>query len=78
MNIGRLRTLIEGKSDSELVFFAMYDKHEADEYILNNEEDIKNRESKIIRLQKELLDLRNMIGKNKKEVKIDAVISIEN
>jgi hypothetical protein len=39
MNIGRLRTLIEGKSDSELVFFAMYDRFEADEHIVNNEDD---------------------------------------
>ena len=36
MNIGRLRTLIEGRSDSELVFFAMYDKDEAEELIQNN------------------------------------------
>lgn len=36
MNIGRLRTLIESRSDNELVFFAMYDKDEAEELISNN------------------------------------------
>jgi hypothetical protein len=36
MNIGRLRTIIENRSDSELVFFAFYDKEEAEELILNN------------------------------------------
>lgn len=36
MNIGRLRTIIEGRSDTELVFLALYDKEEAEELILNN------------------------------------------
>ena len=35
MNIGRLRTLIENKSDNELVFVAWYDRDEADEFIGN-------------------------------------------
>jgi hypothetical protein len=36
MNIGRLRTIIEDRSDSELVFLALYDKDEAEELIQNN------------------------------------------
>jgi len=36
MNIGRLRTIIEDRSDTELVFLALYDKEEAEELILNN------------------------------------------
>jgi len=36
MRIGEIRTLIEGKSDTELVFFAMFDKDEAEELIMNN------------------------------------------
>jgi hypothetical protein len=36
MKIGRLRTLIENKSDSELVFLAWYDRDEADEFITNH------------------------------------------
>jgi hypothetical protein len=36
MKIGRLRTLIENKSDSELVFLAWYDRDEADEFIKNH------------------------------------------
>lgn len=39
MKIGKIRTLIEDASDTELVFFSMLGKNEADEYILNNEED---------------------------------------
>jgi len=39
MKIGKIRTLIEDKSDKELVFFSLIGKNEADEYILNNEED---------------------------------------
>ena len=36
MKIAGIRTLIENRSDSELVFFAMYDKDEAEELIQNN------------------------------------------
>jgi hypothetical protein len=36
MKIGKLRTLIEGKSDSELVFIAWYDRDEVDEFIGNH------------------------------------------
>jgi hypothetical protein len=36
MKIGKLRTLIENKSDSELVFVAWYDRDEADEFIGNH------------------------------------------
>jgi hypothetical protein len=36
MRIGELRTLIENRSDSELVFLALYDKDEVNEHIMNN------------------------------------------
>ena len=39
-----------------------------------SEEDIKNRESKIIRLQKELNDAKNSILSKNEELKIDASI----
>jgi hypothetical protein len=47
--------------------------------ILNNssEEDIKSRESKIIRLQKELFELREIIKSKNKNFKIDGTIKIE-
>lgn len=40
-----------------------------------SEEDIKNRESKIIRLQKELSDAKNSILSKNEELNIDASIS---
>jgi hypothetical protein len=47
--------------------------------ILSNssEEDIKSRESKIIRLQKELFELREIIKSKNKNFKIDGTIKIE-
>ncbi len=42
----------------------------------SNEEDIKRREAKIIRLQKELYELRAFINLNNQNVKIDAIIKI--
>ena len=42
MKIGALRTLIEDKSDNELVFIAWYDKDEANEHIMNNVDDEQN------------------------------------
>jgi hypothetical protein len=36
MKIGALRTLIEDKSDNELVFIAWYDRDEAQELLQNN------------------------------------------
>ena len=43
----------------------------------SNEEDIKNREAKINRLQKELYDMIKDMGSKNKNVKIDAVIKID-
>ena len=40
------------------------------------EEDIKYRESKIKRLQKELFEVRNQIDEKKGKVKLDAIINI--
>jgi cob(I)alamin adenosyltransferase len=42
-----------------------------------NEEDIKTREAKIKRLQKELYELRNFISTQGKTVKIDAVVKFD-
>jgi hypothetical protein len=41
-----------------------------------NEEDIKNREAKIKRLQKNLYELRNNISSNSKGFKINSIINI--
>ena len=81
MNIQLIKGQFKSNDALELITQMIHTKikyHENKINYLNNEEDIKNRESKIIRLQKELLDLRKMISKNNKELKIDAVISIEN
>jgi hypothetical protein len=42
-----------------------------------NEEDIKYRESKIIRLQKELFDFRNSVKEKGNNLRLDAMITIE-
>jgi hypothetical protein len=36
MKVGQIRTMVEDKSDNELVFIAWYDKDEAEELIQNN------------------------------------------
>lgn len=43
----------------------------------SNEEEIKYRESKIKRLQKELFDLRNIIDDKKGSLKLESIIKIE-
>jgi hypothetical protein len=42
------------------------------------EEDIKRREAKIKRLQKELFELRGKILSQKEEIKLNAIINLEN
>lgn len=39
MKIGQLRTLIEGRSDNEEIFIAIYDRDEVNEFIVNNIEE---------------------------------------
>jgi hypothetical protein len=81
MNIQLIKGQFKSNDALDLITQMIHTKikyHENKINFLNNEEDIKSRESKIIRLQKELLDLRNMIGKNKKDLKIEAVITIAN
>lgn len=51
--------------------------HENKISTLSNEEDIKNGEAKIKRLQKELYELRNQIISGNKKYSIDAAITIE-
>lgn len=43
----------------------------------SNEEDIKTREAKIKRLQKELFELRNTVPRKANFLKIEAIIKIE-
>lgn len=43
-----------------------------------SEEDIKYRESKIKGLQKELYELRNSLKENRENLKLEAIIRIEN
>ncbi|HQW56125.1 MAG TPA: hypothetical protein PK076_08360, partial [Saprospiraceae bacterium] len=50
--------------------------HENKINILSNEEDIKSREAKIKRLQKELFDLREHISSKNNNVKLESLIKI--
>jgi len=43
----------------------------------SSEEDIKYRESKIKRLQKELFELRNSVEKNGGNIKLEGIITVE-
>jgi len=76
--------LIEGEfkaSDAlDLITQMIHVKIKFHENKINNsetEEDIKSREAKIKRLQKELYELKNSIGSSSKGVKINAVLNIE-
>jgi hypothetical protein len=51
--------------------------HESKINSQGNEEDIKNGEAKIKRLQKELFDLSKNVNSNNKTLKIEAIIKIE-
>jgi hypothetical protein len=44
---------------------------------ISHEEDIKNREAKIKRLQKDLFDLRHEVRSNNKSFKMNATLNIE-
>lgn len=44
----------------------------------SNEEDIKYRESKIKKLQKTLYEFRSNLNQNEKNLRIDAIIKVEN
>jgi len=76
--------LIQGKFSSkdalELITNMIHIKikyHENKIASNSSEEDIKSRESKIKRLQKELFELRETINSNNKTLKLDGIIKIE-
>lgn len=80
MNIQLIQGQFKSNDALDLITQMIHTKikyHESRINFINNEEDIKSRESKIIRLQKELFELRNIMGNNVKDVKIDAVIYID-
>ncbi len=51
--------------------------HENKIHSNSNEEDIKNREAKIKRLQKELFELRKIINSKTQSVKVEAIIKVD-
>lgn len=76
--------LIQGKFSSkdalELITNMIHIKikyHENKIASNSSEEDIKSRESKIKRLQKELFELRETINSNNKTLTLDGIIKIE-
>ncbi len=80
MNIQLIQGEFESKDALELVTQMIHTKIKYHENMISqnsNEEDIKNRESKIKHLQKELFELRNTISLNNKNVKLNAVIKID-
>ncbi len=76
--------LIQGEFNSndavEIIALMVHVKIKYHENRINgdsSEEDIKTRESKIKRLQKELFELRKTISSKASSIKVDAVIKIE-
>ncbi|MEO5642974.1 MAG: hypothetical protein ABIQ40_08240 [Bacteroidia bacterium] len=80
MNIQLIQGEFNAKDALELITQMIHTKikyHESKISQNSNEEDIKSRESKIKYLQKELFEVRSRISLNKKNIKLDAVIKIE-
>lgn len=81
MNIQLIQGEFNAKDALELITQMIHVKikyHENKITQVSSEEEIKSRESKIKRLQKELFELRaNVKGKNEK-LKLEAIINIEN
>lgn len=81
MNIQLIQGEFNAKDALELITQMIHVKikyHENKITQVSSEEEIKSRESKIKRLQKELFELRaNIKGKNEK-LKLEAIINIEN
>lgn len=80
MNIQLLQGEFSSNDALELITKMIHIKvkyHESRISTESSEEDIKYRESRIKRLQKELYDLRKSIDGNKKNLKLDAIIKIE-
>ncbi|MDP2176110.1 MAG: hypothetical protein Q8K70_09410 [Bacteroidota bacterium] len=80
MNIQLIQGEFNSKDALELITQMIHIKikyHESKISKNGNEEDVKNRESKIKRLQKELYELREIINLNSNNLKIEASILIE-
>lgn len=80
MNIQLIQGQFNAKDAIDIITQMIHIKvkyHENKINISSNEEDIKFRESKIKRLQKELFEFRNTIDKKIENVKLDAIIQIE-
>ena len=80
MNIQLIQGQFNAKDAIDIITQMIHIKvkyHENKINISSNEEDIKFRESKIKRLQKELFEFRNSIDKKIENVKLDAIIQIE-
>ena len=81
MNIQLIQGEFNSKDALDLITQMVHTKikyHESKISPQCSEEDMKSRESKIKKLQKELFDLRNMIDDKRGNLKLDAVIKIEN
>ncbi|MBC7536946.1 MAG: hypothetical protein H7258_14745 [Ferruginibacter sp.] len=79
MNIQLLQGQFDAKDAIDLITNMIHIKVKYHENKINNsssEEDIKFRETKIKRLQKELYEFRNNIDEKNGNVKLDAIIQI--
>lgn len=80
MNIQLIQGAFSSKDALDLITQMIHIKVKYHENKINNssnEEDIKFREMKIKRLQKELFDCRKKIDANNSNVKLDATIQID-
>lgn len=80
MNIQLIQGEFESKDALELIVQMVHIKikyHENKIQSDSNEEDIKTREKKIIRLQQELFEVKKAFQTNKKSVKIESIIKID-
>jgi hypothetical protein len=81
MNIQLLQGEFNSKDAMDLITQMIHIKIKYHEHKIDNnspEEEIKFRESKIKRLQKELFEFKNKYGQKNTKVNIDAMIKIDN
>jgi hypothetical protein len=79
MNIQLIQGEFESKDALELIVQMVHIKikyHENKIQSDSNEEDIKTRERKIIRLQQELFEVRKALQSNTNSVKLESIINI--
>ena len=80
MNIQLIDGVFESNDALDLIEQMLHIKIKFHENKVNNgetEEDIKARETKIIRLQKDLFELKKTIGSTSNRVKLNAVINTD-